>query len=478
MKAIVLAEGGNVFDGIVSFDQSQIPAILAPIQSALKETGIKIIPVGSGATPTSGKKSGDLDVMTDEQVIKDYFMTEDPKTARKALSDFLTKKGLLTKQTGINVHVKIPLQDGAHQVDIMVTPQAEAISKLHIHNIPQNSSFKGVDKHLLINLICKAKNYFWSGWQGLFSRDPEGKKQDFISHDLNVIASKILGPTATSKDLDSVESIINFIKKNNQLQSYKEIFDLFKAERTMTPEKISVLDSLLLDSYIPSFKHFFVEKTDSTTEVGFFPGAFKPFHTGHLLTLRELSKQVTGPVFLLFSGIERKADQATLAFDAEKTIQLLNLYKSVLPTDFSFFKCTISPVKTLYDTIAVLNTGSVETKLDSETNQILNIVPKTPLYNVKVAVGDDPEDRKRYANLFKSQKYIGNRVSIQEVAPARFASATAFRNALENPLASGAAEMIKKCIPLQPNQAEFKQALEILYRNSPLLRSAYQALGL
>jgi hypothetical protein len=474
----ILLEGGNVFEDVTSFDHKHIPLMVKTLTNALNGTGINIIPVGSGASPTPGKQSGDLDVMADEANVLEFFNAKDPKIARKSLSDYLTKKGLQTKQTGINVHVRVPVGGAAHQVDIMVTPNAAQISKLHIHDIQPGSLYKGVDKHLLINLLSKAKGYFWSGWQGLYSRNEEGKKQDFISSDLNVIAKSLLDKNANASDLGSVEKILAYIKSHNLKNTFNDALTSFKAERTMTPDKVTQIDSLLRDSYIPAFKTFFAEAKKQTIQVGFFPGAFKPFHMGHLLTLQELAHQVSGPVFLLFSPGERKANEGGLSFTADKTSRLLHLYSDVVPSSVKVFKCSITPVKTVYDVMEILNTGIQKPNVDPETLSIVQAIPAASTYEVNLAVGDDPEDRKRYANAFKSQKYMGNKVYPKEVAPARFASATAFRNALENPLQPGSKEMIAKCIPFKSEDPKFKTALQILYGDSTKLKDAFQVFDL
>jgi len=208
MGKIMLSEGGNMFDDAVDFDQKDAAAIVNQVNSALKNTGLKVIPVGSSATPTPGRKSGDLDVIVDQQATMDYFKTADAKSARKALNDYIAKQGFQTAQSGINVHVRVPLGAAAHQVDVMVTPNAEKISKFHIHNIPAKSPYKGVNKHLMIAILAKSLGYMWSAWQGLYKRDAQGKKAEFVSDDLNVIAKTLLGAAATEQDLSSVESIL------------------------------------------------------------------------------------------------------------------------------------------------------------------------------------------------------------------------------------------------------------------------------
>jgi hypothetical protein len=210
---MILLEGGNAFSNSEPFDQKFVPDILKTVNDALQGTGVKAIPVGSAATPRPGKISGDLDVIVDEKTVLDFFKTTDPKAARKALNDFIAKKGLETTQSGINVHVNVPVGTAFHQVDIMVTANADRVSKFHTHDIPQGSPYKGVNKQLMLSILAKSKGYMWSAWQGLFKRDAAGKKAEFVTDELDAIAEILLG-TKSSASLGSVESILKSLPKD------------------------------------------------------------------------------------------------------------------------------------------------------------------------------------------------------------------------------------------------------------------------
>ena len=205
---MILNEGGNVFANAEPFDHKDVPEILRVINSALNDTGIQAIPVGSAATPRPGQQSGDMDVIVDEAAVLEYFKAKDAKSGRKALNDFIQQQGLETAQSGINVHVNVPVGQQHHQVDIMVTANAPTVAKFHTHNIPANSPYKGVNKQLVLSILAKQKGYMWSAWQGLFDRTQEGKKGSFVSDDLDTIANVLLGKGTSSKDLGSVEAIL------------------------------------------------------------------------------------------------------------------------------------------------------------------------------------------------------------------------------------------------------------------------------
>jgi hypothetical protein len=210
---MILNEGGNVFANSEPFDQKVVPEILKSVNSGLDGIGVQAIPVGSAATPRQGKISGDMDVIVDERTVVDYFGAKDAKTARKALNDYLKSKGFETAQSGINVHVNIPVGDSHHQVDIMVVPNADRVSKFHTHDIPQGSPYKGVNKQLMMAILAKSKGYMWSAWQGLFSRTPDGKKGEFVTDDLDEIAELLTGQRS-AKVLSSVENILSALPKD------------------------------------------------------------------------------------------------------------------------------------------------------------------------------------------------------------------------------------------------------------------------
>lgn len=207
-RAPVLLEGGNVFNDAVEFDHSDIPAIVKLVNKTMKQTGAKLIPIGSGATPTPGKKSGDLDVIVDQDALGKHFGEKTPKAIKQKVKDLFDSAGFDTKMIGINVHVRVPLKVGSAQVDIMLVPEAEMISKFHLHNIPANSPYKGKHKQIAMSKLANDKGMMWSGFQGLFARDDAGKKAELISRDLDKIAKALVGPDASASDLGSVEAIL------------------------------------------------------------------------------------------------------------------------------------------------------------------------------------------------------------------------------------------------------------------------------
>jgi len=207
-----LTEGGNIWpDQTTDFDHAIIPDMMKQINSVVSKTGAKALPMGSGATPTPGKRSGDLDMIIDAGKLIDFFKVKDAKGARVELEKLFQQAGFDTKKTGTSVHVKTTVGDSAQQVDIMVVDNGETAQKFHVHDIPKGSPYKGVHKQILIADLAKnattpeyPEGFKWSAYKGLLAR----RDDSLVSSDLDEIAKILLGPNAGAKDLGSVESIL------------------------------------------------------------------------------------------------------------------------------------------------------------------------------------------------------------------------------------------------------------------------------
>jgi hypothetical protein len=200
-----LNEGGNIWpDETEDFDQAIIPDMMKQVNSVLAKTGAKALPIGSGATPTPGKRSGDLDMIIDAGKLAGHFKVKDAKAARVELEQLFQQAGFDTKKTGTSVHVKTKVGNAAQQVDIMVVDNGETAQKFHVHDIPKGSPYKGIHKQMMIADLAKAKGMKWSPYKGLVNRETN----ELVSNNLDEIAKELLGPNATGKDLGSVESIV------------------------------------------------------------------------------------------------------------------------------------------------------------------------------------------------------------------------------------------------------------------------------
>jgi hypothetical protein len=207
----ILNEGGNIWPESENFDQAIASHLAHETNRYLKGVKAGVHLIGSAATPTPGKMSGDLDVMVDLNQLMQQFGTKDGKTTRVELEKYLQGQGLQTKKTGVTVHILLPYKDSFYQVDIKAVGNAEKVHKFHHHSIPAGSPYKGVHKQMMMNALASSQGMLWSPDEGLYARDELGKKAGFISDDLNVIAKHLLGKHAKGADLGSVESILNAI---------------------------------------------------------------------------------------------------------------------------------------------------------------------------------------------------------------------------------------------------------------------------
>jgi len=221
-----LLEGGNIWPDTEPFDQAIASHLVQDINRYLASLGGHAYVIGSSATPTAGKMSNDLDVMVDIGHMMKKFGTKDGKTTRQELEKALQAQGLETKKSGTQVHVRLPYKGQFHQVDVKAVANAEKVHKFHHHTIPQGSPYKGVHKQVIMSTLASKLGMLWSPDEGLYARDAMGKKAGLISDDLDVVATKLLGPSATSSDLGSVESILSAIPdpalRNEILQKASE----------------------------------------------------------------------------------------------------------------------------------------------------------------------------------------------------------------------------------------------------------------
>ena len=199
-----LNEGGNIFQGTSDFDHKIIPDIMKQVNSVMGKTGVEALPIGSGATPTPGKMSGDLDMIADAGAMAQHFGVEDAKNARIELEKVFQAAGFETKRTGQIVHVKTNVGGESQQVDIMVVPGGDKAQKFHVHNIPGKSPYKGIHKQIMIADLAKEAGMKWSPYIGLVNRETN----ELITNDVDEIAKQLLGPNAKGADLGSVESIV------------------------------------------------------------------------------------------------------------------------------------------------------------------------------------------------------------------------------------------------------------------------------
>lgn len=244
-----LFEGGNVFKDADKnpltqrIKREQIPSTIAYLE---KETGVDFsldkdeegVPIKWLGTTGRKTDSGDLDLSVDAREI-------DKKEFAQKLIGIFGKDSV--KLSGDSVHLKTPIEGdpakGFAQTDFMFSTNPKFQQGSMIGSGP-DSPYRGEHRHILLSSIARARGMKYSPKSGLV--DPETNEVVPNGDDWNVIAKQLLGQTATVKDIRSVESIINYIKK---LPNYEEL--IAAAQETLGRSGIELPKKEAIESFQP-----------------------------------------------------------------------------------------------------------------------------------------------------------------------------------------------------------------------------------
>lgn len=250
MNQSKLFEGGNVFKGpdkqplTRRIKRDEIPSTIAYLET---ETGIDFtmdkdeegVPIKWLGTTGRKVDSGDLDLSVDANEI-------DKKELAAKLIQTFGKDSV--KLTGDSVHLKTPINgdpnNGFAQTDFMFSTNPKFQQGSMLGGIA-DSPYRGEHRHILLSSIARARGMKYSPKFGLV--DPETNEPVDNGDDWNVIAKQLLGQTATTKDIRSVESIVNYIKK---LPNYEEL--IAAAEETLGRSGIELPKKEALEHYTPN----------------------------------------------------------------------------------------------------------------------------------------------------------------------------------------------------------------------------------
>jgi hypothetical protein len=252
-----LFEGGNVFKDANKQSLTQriattdVPATIDWIEKA---TGLDFTAEkGEDQKPvkwlgTTGRKedvdgtfelnsSGDLDLSVDaNEVGKDEFFT-----------NMVTKFGKdSVKKSGDSVHIKTPIKgdaaNGFVQSDFMFTtnPKFQQGSM-----IGGQGAYRGEHRHILLSSIARARGMKYSPKFGLV--DPESGEPLPNGDDWTTITKQLLGLSANVKDIRSVDTIINYIKK---LPNYEQL--VAAARETLGQQGVTLPQKEALEHYTPN----------------------------------------------------------------------------------------------------------------------------------------------------------------------------------------------------------------------------------
>jgi hypothetical protein len=226
---VILSEGGNIFKGDLATTRIDLADVAPTVKWLEKYTGL---PLADNMLGTTGRKSssGDLDLGVDmSSISKDELVNRLTKVAAAMKVDPRD----VIKKSGISVHFRTPIagdpNKGFVQSDFMFTDDLEW-TKFALA-ASGTSSYKGAHRHMVMASISKAMGLKWSPTMGLQTRDT-GK---LLSKDPDDIAEILLGKGKTSKDLESVETLLAALKDDPQRDE-----KLLDARETMAKEGIKL----------------------------------------------------------------------------------------------------------------------------------------------------------------------------------------------------------------------------------------------
>jgi hypothetical protein len=239
----VLLEGGNVFKapGWTKQDPQMLTdrinrAEVAPTVAFLnKLTGMNLSDNLLGSTGIA-ESSGDIDIAIDMNTV-----------SKDDLVATLTDKGVSPdhiKKTGDSVHYMSPIFSGKKrtnrfvQVDFMFVPSVEFV-KWSMRTAPE-STYKG--KYLqqlradLTNTVAPKDSagksqWKWHHFYGVLNRSDNSPV--FKEFDPDSIAQGLLGPSASRKDLESVEGVMRLLKNNERR---REVIDTYRQTLARDPK--------------------------------------------------------------------------------------------------------------------------------------------------------------------------------------------------------------------------------------------------
>jgi hypothetical protein len=244
-----LLEGGNVFKddaGTILTKRINRADVIPTIVWLEQVTGLELTDHLLG---TTGKKetSGDLDIAIDaNEVDKNEFALK--------LAEYIKKQGGDPKQwikkSGVSVHFKTPIKgdeaNGYVQADFMFGEREWL--KWSMTGGREGSQLKGSHRHMIMSSIAKVRGMKWSFQNGLVNKETN----EVITRDPNEIAKKLLGQTATPKDLADPEAIIDYIIK---LPNYEEL--VADARESLARDGVELPKAGTVESYTPGTSAWF-----------------------------------------------------------------------------------------------------------------------------------------------------------------------------------------------------------------------------
>ena len=225
----IIVEGGNVIPNAQPISKENFPIAMKTLQSIMPK-GIELLPIGS-----AGKKdiSSDIDTLIDAGELMNVFPAKELKLSRKSLEDYFKEKGLYAARTGVSIHVGVPVGKEVVQVDIMAVEKARAAVPLHTHDYT-DPTMKGGTLHAIwadlanLSSLPDHQSLMMSPYKGLVDRTTK----ELITADKDEIASIIIGPGATAKDMGNPKAVLAALKR------YPEKFNAINSKYFAEPAPV------------------------------------------------------------------------------------------------------------------------------------------------------------------------------------------------------------------------------------------------
>lgn len=184
---------------------------------------LSIFPFGS-----AGKKeiSMDIDILIDTTELLAIFPSYPPdiRVSRQLLSDYLTANGLISRRSGVSVHVGLSLNGEFIQVDLMTVEYPLDIQLLHDHEYDTPD----ITGKLIVSIwadLAKltSPDLMISPYRGLMNRITK----ELITRNKDHIAKVIIDAAAVADDLRSpAKMLLALINQPFKLQSIKHTYNI------------------------------------------------------------------------------------------------------------------------------------------------------------------------------------------------------------------------------------------------------------
>lgn len=199
--------GGNIIPNVESVRLHEISKSLSKFKEILPN-GINFHIIGS-----AGQKSisSDIDVFIDMTDLQRTFPSDTVKESKNKLKEHFESLGMISKLSGVCVHVGIPIGEKIVQFDIMVMENAEETAKLHQYDYDNDEMTGGIVQKIRADLArCLEPSLKMSPYRGLVDRETN----ELITSDLDEMAKIIIDDETSGDDLKSLDRLMSALERH------------------------------------------------------------------------------------------------------------------------------------------------------------------------------------------------------------------------------------------------------------------------